>query len=119
LSKQLIYDIASLSNLERAYQKARSGTTKYDKEAMLFAENETDNLLKIQKSLLDGMYEFSGYIRFTVHEPVERIVDAPHFVDKIVQLAILFKVKKPFITCLFMIVTRVSIKKVHTKLLNA
>ena len=94
MSKQLIYDIASLSNLERAYQKARSGTTKYDKEAMLFAENETDNLLKIQKSLLDGMYEFSGYIRFTVHEPVERIVDAPHFVDKIVQLAILFKVKE-------------------------
>ncbi len=55
---------------------------------MEFAQNETYNLNQIKQSLVDETYEFDGYIRFPVFEPKERIVDAPHYKDKIVQLAI-------------------------------
>lgn len=75
-------------NLYRAYRKALKGKNKYTKEAIWFSRDETYNLEALRRSLIDGTYQFDGYMRFTVYEPKERIIDAPHFKDKIVQLAI-------------------------------
>lgn len=55
---------------------------------MEFSKNETDNLLHLQKELIDGTYKFGGYIEFKVFEPKERVINAPHYRDKIVQLAL-------------------------------
>lgn len=80
--------IVDEGNIYQAYKKALKGDGKYHIEAMEFMFDEVYNLQELRESLIDGTYEFSGYIRFTVYEPKERIVDAPHFKDKIVQLAI-------------------------------
>ena len=86
--RDLFDRIVDEENIYQAYRKALKGDGKYHIEAMEFMFDEVYNLQELRKSLIDGTYEFSGYIRFTVYEPKERIVDAPHFKDKIVQLAI-------------------------------
>lgn len=86
--KDLFDRIVDEENIYQAYKKALKGDGKYNPEAMEFMFDEVYNLQELRKSLIDGTYEFSGYIRFIVYEPKERIVDAPHFKDKIVQLAI-------------------------------
>lgn len=84
----LFEKVTDVKNIEKAYKQALKGKNKYHPEAMTFSLDETYNLVQLQQSLINGTYRFGGYIRFTVYEPKERIVDAPHFVDKVVQLAI-------------------------------
>lgn len=74
--------------LRRAYKKALKGDGKYEREALLFARDEVSNLKRLQASLENGSYRFSGYYRFVIYEPKKRIINAPFFVDKIVQLAL-------------------------------
>lgn len=80
-------DITSFHNLRWAYDKSIKGKNKYSADAMVFAKNETYNLHVLQKELKEQAYKPSGYIRFKVYEPKERIIDAPKQVDKIVHLA--------------------------------
>lgn len=80
--------IVAKENIHKAYRKALKGKGKYNPEAIEFARDETLNLRQLRQSLIDETYCFDGYIRFPVFEPKERIVDAPHFKDKVVQLAI-------------------------------
>jgi len=87
-------EITSFNNLRDAYEQSQKGDSKYKNESMIFEQNVTQNLLDIQKSLIEGTYEFSGYTRFKVFEPKERIIDAPCLKDKIVQLAINNVIKK-------------------------
>ena len=54
----------------------------------MFARNETHNLLQIQKDLINQTYEFGDYVTFMVYEPKERIINAPRYRDKIIQLAL-------------------------------
>lgn len=75
-------------NIYKAYKKALNGKGKYHIEAMRFAQDEIYNLQQLRQSLINGTYIFDGYINFTVTEPKKRVIDAPHFKDKIVQLAI-------------------------------
>lgn len=88
MSTNLFNRIIDEKNIYSAYKKSLKGNNKYTNEAIEFAMNETYNLRKLRKSLIEETYEFDEYIRFTVYEPKERIIDAPHFKDKIVQLAI-------------------------------
>lgn len=85
----ILFDkIFNYENLEKAYEKSLSEQGKYKIEAMKFQRNETANLKRLQRSLYNGTYQFSGYTTFKVYEPKERIINAPHYVDKIVQLAL-------------------------------
>lgn len=84
----LFVKIIDKENVIKGYKKALQGKGKYNPEAMEFALNEVYNLKQLRESLIDETYKFDGYIRFPVFEPKERIVDAPHFKDKIIQLAI-------------------------------
>lgn len=84
----LFKKIFSWDNLEKAYNKALEEKGKYNIEALIFQRNETANLNRLRNSLINGTYKFSGYITFKVFEPKERIINAPYFEDKIVQLAL-------------------------------
>lgn len=76
------------NNIYKAYKKSLKGDGKYNSNAMKFALDETYNLMQLKQSLIDETYKFDGYIEFPVFEPKERIVNAPYYKDKIVQLAI-------------------------------
>lgn len=88
LTDELFKRVIDEDNSYKAYKKCLKGDGKYNPEAMEFALDEVFNLTKLRQSIIDETYSFDGYIRFPVFEPRERIVDAPHFKDKIVQLAI-------------------------------
>ena len=75
-------------NLYTAYRKSLKSDGKYKPEALIFQRNESVNLMRLQRSLYDRTYNFSGYHTFKVYEPKERIINAPHYKDKIVQLAL-------------------------------
>ena len=95
-----IFDsIVDENNIYRAYRKALKGDNKYTPEAIRFSLDETYNLNALRQSLIDGTYRFDGYMRFKVYEPKERIIDAPHFKDKIVQLAINNVLKEIYNPC--------------------
>jgi len=53
-----------------------------------FEMNVGTNLDTLYNELHDGSYKLSPYTEFTVYEPKERIIRAPHFRDLIVQHAI-------------------------------
>ncbi len=77
-----------MDNLEQAFHKSQKGKYKYKKEALKFAMDEVYNLLQLKAEIENGTYKFSGYINFKVTEPKVREINAPHYRDKIVQLAI-------------------------------
>lgn len=87
-NRNLIDRITAKENMYDAYKQTLKGDGKYKKEAMLFSLDETYNLTELRQSLIDGTYKFSGYIEFYVYEPKERLIHAPSYRDKIVQLAI-------------------------------
>ena len=95
----IFHKIVEEENFYKAYKKALRGGNKYTLEAIEFASNETYNLNKLRMSLIDESYQFSGYMRFKVYEPKERVIDAPHFNDKIVQLAINNVLKEVYQPC--------------------
>lgn len=61
--------------------------------------DETYNLRALEQELLNETYEFSGYCEFIVSEPKERVINAPCYRDKIVQVAINNVLKKVFYPC--------------------
>lgn len=103
MSKKIIDEIfdkiIAKENIEKAYKKSLSGKGKYKAEAIRFSQNETYNLQRIRQSLIDETYKFDGYINFKVYEPKEREIDAPHYKDKIVQLAINNVLKEIYAPC--------------------
>ena len=89
MSTSCLFDrITEEENFYKSYKQTQKGKNKYKKPAMLFALNETYNLLKLRQSLIDGTYRFGHYIEFIVYEPKERLINAPELKDKIVQLAV-------------------------------
>ena len=86
--EKLIDRILCIENLEKAFKKSQKGKSKFNREALEFTLDETYNLLQLKTEITDKMYEFSGYITFDVLLPKERTINAPHYRDKIVQLAI-------------------------------
>jgi len=84
----LFEQIVDKDNFRKAYKKTLQNGGKYRREAMIFARDETYNLEELRQSLIKDTYELSGYIRFSIFEPKERVVDAPHYKDKIIQHAL-------------------------------
>jgi len=99
MSTNLFEIITSEENIDKAYVQTQKADGKFKKDAMIFSRNEVYNLKKLRHSLIDGTYEFGKYNRFMVHEPKERIIDAPEYKDKIVQIAINNVLKEVYYPC--------------------
>ncbi len=79
--------ICSFENLLAAYREAEKDK-RYRNEVVAFRFNLEENLLSIQKDLLEGTYKVGNYREFYVHYPKARLVMALGFRDRIVQWAI-------------------------------
>ncbi len=90
LIKQIVED----SNLEKAFIQTRKGDNKYRAAARRFFEDYVNNLHNLQYELTNGLYQPGGYNEFMVFEPKPRLVHAPEYRDKIVQLAIINIIKE-------------------------
>ena len=87
--------ICSFENLLAAY-KAAAADKRYRNEIISFSLNLEENLLGIQKELLDMTYVCGGYREFYIHYPKPRLVMALGFRDRVVQHAI-YRQINPFI----------------------
>ena len=99
MSQNLFERVISEENIQDAFRKTQLGKGKYKSEAILFSKNETHNLQILVKSLVDETYEFSDYEEFTVYEPKERVINAPRYRDKIVQIALNNVLKEVYNKC--------------------
>lgn len=99
MSEDLFSKIININNMEKAFSQTQRGSSKYDLEAMEFALNQTRNIYDLIKELEEETYKMGSYIRFKVFEPKERIIDAPHYKDKLVQIAINNVLKDIFNPC--------------------
>ena len=84
----LFNDSFRYTSLYNAYRKSLLADGRFKPEALIFQRNESVNLMNLQKELYYRTYKFSGYMTFEVHEPKRRIINAPHYRDKIVQLSL-------------------------------
>jgi len=96
MSQNLIDAITDKENFRKAYKKVRKGDNKYKKDAVIFHEDYMNNLEELRQSIINRTYEFGEYNRFLVHEPKERVINAPGFNDKLVQMAIHNAIKKTY-----------------------
>lgn len=76
------------SIMKKAYKDATKGKKKYKNEAILFDLCREGNLVRLWNDLNERNYKIGQYINFKVYEPKERIVNALHFRDKIVQFIV-------------------------------
>lgn len=87
-------EIIDEENIYAAYKQTRKGKNKFSIDAINFSNNETFNLKVLRESLINETYKFDGYTKFYVYEPKERLIYAPHYKDKIIQIAINNVLKK-------------------------
>lgn len=92
----LFNEIFSMENLKVAYQKSLKGDGKYKNESLRFQRNEAVNLKALRESIHNKTYRFGGYKEFTVYEPKERVINAPYYKDKIIQLALIERLNPIF-----------------------
>ena len=88
MSTPLLEQISNIANLEYALQKALRGK-RHKPSAKEFCSNVQENLLKIQRTLLDESWAPGPFTEFRIYEPKERVIAAAPFADRVVHHAIL------------------------------
>ncbi len=81
--------------LLEAWGEVRRDKT-YHFTILKYEQNLAMNLSRLLLSLESGSYRVRETRKFTIHEPKERLIEAPHLEDRIVQHAIL-KILRPLI----------------------
>ncbi|MHB8840995.1 MAG: reverse transcriptase domain-containing protein [Candidatus Aquicultor sp.] len=88
--------------LLQAFNEVKKGKT-YKDSFLLYESNLAVNLSDLLKRLDDGSYKPRVPYQFTIYEPKERIIQAPHLEDRIVQHALLIAtrkiIEKRFLSC--------------------
>ena len=79
--------ICSLKNLTLALRKARKGKTK-EEYVIRFEENTEENLLSLQKELIEQTYKPHSLRSFIIRDPKTRKIHSSIFKDRIVHHAI-------------------------------
>lgn len=77
----------SLTALEKGFYGAAKGK-RYRTYAASFNYNRIENLLALQEELRSMTYQPKPHRRFIIEDPKKRLIDAPHFRDRIVHHAI-------------------------------
>lgn len=91
-------DFTSLSTLEVAFKGASRGK-RYRTYSAAYNYRRLEVLLKLQHELRSGNYHSKPHSRFIVQDPKKRIIDAPHFRDRIVHHAVCAVLKNTYEPC--------------------
>lgn len=85
--KNVFEQVVDYDKLYRAYLNARL-CKRYRYEVLNFSAHLEDNLVKLQKELIDRTYTLGKYREFYIYEPKKRLIMAQPFKDRVVQWAI-------------------------------
>ena len=80
-------ELCSWENLLRAYGKASRGKRGHPNVAA-FEHRVEDNILQLQRELVEQIYAPGPYVNFTIHEPKRRWISAAPFRDRVVHHAL-------------------------------
>lgn len=83
----LYEEFSQWANLEAGLKQCLKGQRKYRREAIRWEASRLRNMVNLWREVKAGRWRPGDYTTFTVKEPKERRVDAPHLPDKIVQYA--------------------------------
>ena len=89
-------DIYSLEKLYEAHRKAKKNK-RGKKEVIRYELNLAYNLCKTAEQLKNGSYKPGKYNEFKVYEPKERLIQALHYNDRIIQHALCDNVLAPYL----------------------
>lgn len=73
--------------LKHSYKQTQLGLRKFRREAILWDMERERNLVSLWRDIKHETYLPGKYIEFKVYEPKERLIQAPHIRDKIVEYA--------------------------------
>jgi hypothetical protein len=76
--------MCSFENLLKAHYAARRGK-RNKREVIEFEMNLGENICALQEQLAERKYKPSGYYHFSIYEPKQRSIFAPHYSDRVVQ----------------------------------
>ncbi len=76
-------EIFSFENLYVAHQKCRK-SKQHKREVISFETNISENIYKLQKSLVSRKYTVGKYKEFTIYEPKERLIQALPYKDRVI-----------------------------------
>lgn len=79
--------LVSFKNLHAAFKKAYKGCHR-SYEAMRFNFFMEQELARLQKELIEGIYRPNGYRVFKIHDPKERLISVAPFRDRVVHHAL-------------------------------
>lgn len=85
--KNVFEQVVDYDNLYRVYLNARL-CKRYRYEVLNFSAHLEDNLVKLQKELIERTYTLGKYREFYIYEPKKRLIMAQPFKDRVVQWAI-------------------------------
>lgn len=88
-------EIISWNNLYFAFKKAAKGKRGHPNVAN-FEYNLEENLLELQKELIDESYCPGKYHSFYIHEPKKRLISAAPFRDRVVHHALCLQIEPLF-----------------------
>ena len=91
-------DFTSLQSLEAAFHGATKGK-RYRTYSAYFNYHRLEVLLDLQDELRSSSYSPRPHRHFTVNDPKKRLIDAPHFRDRIVHHAVCAILKKVYEPC--------------------
>lgn len=90
----LYEQVCNFENLKRSFYEARKGKNNI-KEVIVFSNRLNQNLIKLQKELMNKTYKMGEYRIFTLIEPKERLIMAQPFRDRVVQHSLCDYVLEP------------------------
>lgn len=89
------YDkICDFQNLLKAHRVARLGK-RCEKAVVEFEMRLSENLSSISEALRNHTYKMAGYYGFMVHDPKDRLINALHYRDRVVQHCLCDEVLAP------------------------
>ena len=103
-TKNVFEQVVDYDNLYRAYLNARL-CKRYRYEVLNFSAHLEDNLVKLQKELIERTYTLGKYREFYIYEPKKRLIIAQPFKDRVVQWAIYQVLNPVFAQAISRIVT--------------
>ena len=92
--------VTDFDNLYRAYRKAKSGKG-YKNSSAKFEVQALSGIHKLKRQLETKQYTVSGYNKFYIYEPKQRLIEASAFKDKIVQHSLCDNVLLPELSKVF------------------
>lgn len=88
--------VCNFQNLLKAHRVARLGK-KTEKAVITFELRLSENISYISRALKNHTYKMANYYSFMIHDPKDRLINALHYRDRVVQHCICDEVLAPII----------------------